>query len=479
MTRTNHLLLDSAQRGQLWEHVAQTIEHYLTQVDHCPVAPALDVETIRSFVSRFDFGEPLDPLAAIDRVVEGLWQYQVHTPHPRYFGLFNPAPTSMGIAADALVAAFNPQLAAWSHSPLAAEIERHLIHQFGVRFGYSPEAVDGTLTSGGAEANHTALLTALTSTFPEFARKGLRSLPAQPVFYVSAQSHHSFVKAARFCGLGTDAVRLIATDADFRMDADQLRQQIAEDRAAGLHPFMIVATAGTTSGGILDPVQVIADIAEAEKVWLHVDAAWGGLAVMVPELKPLLAGVERADSITFDAHKKLSVPMSAGMYLTRHREILSETCRISTDYMPRDAAGLDIVDPFVHSMQWSRRFIGLKLFLSLAVAGWEGYAAAIRHQVRMGDILRERLQVGGWQIVNHTPLPVVCFVDSTGINTMSYLDSIAAEVVKSGAAWISTTRLDNDTPVLRACITNYRTAEKDVEALVAALEQARQKVSNA
>src|SRR5262249_46635935 len=161
-----------------------------------------------------------------------------------------------------------------------------------------------------------------------------------------------------------------------------------------------VATAGTTSAGAIDPVGDLAEIASREGIWFHVDAAWGGAAALVPELRPALGGIEKADSITFDAHKWLSAPMGAGLYLTRHSNVLPRAFGVATDYMPRDAADLEVVDPFMHSMQWSRRFIGLKVFMALLVAGWEGYAEAIRRQVAMGDRLRERLQASGWGVVN-------------------------------------------------------------------------------
>jgi glutamate/tyrosine decarboxylase-like PLP-dependent enzyme len=143
--------------------------------------------------------------------------------------------------------------------------------------------------------------------------------------------------------------------------------------------------------------------------------------------------------------------------------------------MPREAAGLDVVDPYTHSMQWSRRAIGLKVFLSLAVAGWEGYATAIRHMVAMGALLREQLEAAAWQVVNKTPLPVCCFVDArhAGGRSEDYLHKIAMHVVASGKAWISTTRLAGSTPALRACITNYRTEAGDIAALIDALDEAR------
>jgi glutamate/tyrosine decarboxylase-like PLP-dependent enzyme len=471
-------LLNAREREEVWAYLSTVLEDYVSTVGMGRVAPPLDVEEIRSLLKPFTFEQPLQPREPLDFIVQGLWQHQVQTPHPRYFGLFNPAPTTMSIVADTLVAAFNPQLAAWSHSPLANEIERHLVRLLGQRFGYDPARADGTFASGGAEANHTALLTALVHAFPEFAQTGLRALAAQPVFYVTDQSHHSFIKAARFCGLGTEAVRVVPVTQKLQMDVDRLAAQVNQDRRAGFAPFMVVATAGTTNAGVIDPLEAVAQVATAAGLWFHVDAAWGGAAALVPELRPLLTGIAQADSITFDAHKWLSVPMGAGLYLTRHADILARTCGITTGYMPRDAAGLEVVDPYTHSLQWSRRFIGLKLFLSLAVAGWAGYETIIRHQVTMGDLLRQELEQAGWQVVNRTRLPVVCFVDrrSPAGTTAPYLEAIAREVVSSGQAWLSTTRLDQATPVLRACITNYRTAATDVVALVQALNEARPRI---
>jgi glutamate/tyrosine decarboxylase-like PLP-dependent enzyme len=240
---------------------------------------------------------------------------------------------------------------------------------------------------------------------------------------------------------------------------------------------MIVATAGTTGAGVVDPIPTIADVAFHENIWFHVDAAWGGAAALVPELKHVLEGIERSDSITFDAHKWLSVPMGAGLYLTRHRDVLDQTFCITTDYIPRGPSELEVVEPYAQSIQCSRRFIGLKLFLPLIVAGWDGYATVIRHQTTMGDLLRGKLEASDWEIVNDTRLPVVCFRDRQGPEggSVEFIEAVAREVVSSGEAWISTTRLYGDIPVVRACITSYLTEPEDLDSLMASLDSARQR----
>lgn len=475
MSHFSNLALDPAERLQLWQRLATEIERYLRQVPAARVAPDLDAGALRRELARFDFNTPLAASEALEIAVEGLWRHQVHVAHPRYFGLFNPASTTMGIVADALVAAFNPQIAAWSHSPYAAEVERHLIGAVASRFGYRAPDLDGVFCAGGAEANHTAVLCALTHMFPAYGAGGARALAAAPAIYVSALSHDSIRKAARLCGLGTDAVRALPPDASLRLRAATVREAIARDRAAGLRPMMLVATAGATATGVLDPIAELAELAAAEGLWLHTDAAWGGMAALVEELRPALDGVERSDSITFDAHKSLCVPMGAGMFFTRHPNVLEHTFRVSADYMPRDAANVeDIVDPFAHSMQWSRRFTGLKLFLSLAVAGWDGYAEVLRHQVAMGAWLRERAAASGWRVVNETPLPLACLVDAGGADAAT----VARAAVASGEAWVSSVHLPGGVTAIRACITSYRTQAADVEALVALLDRCREAVAS-
>ncbi len=465
-------------RQLLWKEVVDLIETYIETVDDLQVSPPLDPELLRASLEAYDFGQPMNPLEAVRFAAKSLTEYQVHTPHPRYYGLFNPAPTTMGIAADALVAAFNPQLAAWSHSPFAAEVERHLIRQFGKRFGYAEASTDGSFCTGGAEANHTALLTALSHTFPDFGQSGARGLSGQPTLYVTADSHDSVRKAARVSGIGAAAVRTVPVDSNYRMDLAMLSAMITADKSVGHLPFMIVGTAGTTGSGVADPLHELADIAWRESLWFHVDAAWGGAAVFAPSVKSYLTGIERADSITFDAHKWLSVPMAAGVFLTRHPQIMTDTFATANAYMPRDASGLDIVDPFSHTLQWSRRFIGLKVFLSLLVAGWDGYRVALEHQINIGNYLEKRLQESGWRIINETPLPVTCFVPEghVDLSDRATLDGIVQRVVRSGDAWISSTVLGGKDAAMRACITNYRSTEADIDALIETLDRAREAV---
>jgi glutamate/tyrosine decarboxylase-like PLP-dependent enzyme len=467
--------LDLSSRETLWRSVASAIEAYLRDLPGLPVSPSADPAVARALIEKVDFEKPLPPEDAVAIVLEGLRGHQVHNGHPRYFGLFNPATAAMSVAADALVAAFNPQLAAWTHAPFACEAEQLVIRTLGAKLGYPPGGVEGSFTSGGAEANHTALVAALVNRFPSFSEEGARSLAGTPVVYVSSESHHSFLKAARLTGLGTRAVREVPTNGEFVMDPEALRAAVRQDRAEGRIPFFVAATLGTTAAGLIDPIPEIAAVGRDENLWVHADAAWGGAVALVPELRGLLEGIELADSITLDAHKWLSVPMAAGMFFTRHRALLEKTFSVAAGYMPRAGTGEPVVEPHRSSMQWTRRFIGLKLFLSLAVAGFGGYADTLRNMVRLGNGLRERLEAEGFRIVNKTPLPVVCFQDGRRDEGafFPYLKAMADGVVASGTAWVSMVALGSRVPAIRACITSFRTQDGDLEALVESLAEHR------
>lgn len=472
--------LDPELRRELWRSLFESIERYLSEVERLPVSPSTDPGGVRALLADVDFNEPRPPEQALALVLEGLRHHQVHNGHPRYFGLFNPATTTMSVAADALVAAFNPQLAAWTHAPFACEVEALLIRRLASKFGYSAEQAAGSFTSGGAEANHSALLAALVRSFPDFAEGGARALGGEPVLYVSSESHHSLVKAARLSGIGASAVHQVAVNEDFVMDAGALEAAVRKDRRAGRLPFLVVATLGTTGAGLLDPIEHIAEVGERESLWIHADAAWGGAAVFLPEMRTHLSGIERSDSITFDAHKWLGIPMGAGMFLTRHPELLERTFAVSTAYMPSAGEALDIVEPYRTSMQWTRRFIGLKLFLTLLVAGFEGYEETIRNMVSLGNRLRRRLEAEEFHLVNRTPLPVACFQDARQPegSPSAHLKRIADHVVETGYAWVSTTLLGGKLPAIRACISNFRTRAEDVDALVGALCEARSAVGS-
>jgi glutamate/tyrosine decarboxylase-like PLP-dependent enzyme len=450
--------------------LADEIARFYDDVPRLPATPTDSPETIRRhFVERYDFAAPLPLQEVLDDVSRCMRRWLTHVTHPRYFGYFNPSVTPESIIGDALTAAYNPQQAVWSHAPAAVEIERRVLEVLAAQLGYPPDSL-AHFTSGGAEANHTAALVALTHRYPTFAAEGAASIGARPRICVSDAAHDSFIKIAHATGIGRRAVRVVAVDDRFRMRPDALADAVAEDRRNGFDPAMIVGTAGTTAAGAVDPLPALADFCEREKIWLHVDTAWAGACVLSDKLRSIVAGIERADSITWDAHKSLAVPMGAGMFFCRHPRAVLDTFAVRTAYMPAGTAGT--LDPYASTMQWSRRCIGLKVFVSLAAHGLSGYARMFEHQTHIGDVLRDRLRAAGWTITNDTPLPVACFTHASLADRPADLDRVRDRVLASGVAWISMVRLSNGRPALRACITSYRTDERDIDMLVNALEGA-------
>jgi glutamate/tyrosine decarboxylase-like PLP-dependent enzyme len=435
-----------------------------SDIEHGPIVPNVTLEEIRNHLSRYDFANPV-PFEELGADVEQMMRkWHVQVTHPRYFGLFNPSVTFPAIVADMLVAMYNPQLATWRTSPAANEIERHTLAWLAAKFGF-PSGAAANFTSGGAESNLSAAIVALTRAFPEYGNHGLRKLHAQPTIYLTAEAHHSFSKIAHMTGLGRDAIRIVATDCHLRMSLKDLATRVAEDRENGFAPFMVVGTAGTTGTGVIDPLLDLLRFCRSEDLWFHVDAAWGGAAIVSPRFRDHLAGIEGADSISCDAHKWFSVPMGAGMFFCRHADAVREAFRADSYFMPAKTDGA-VDDLYVTSIQWSRRFIGLKLFLSLAELGEAAYAEMIEHQARMGDLLRELLQRSGWSIVNTTPLPLVCFT-RPGLDTKKFLAALHERQI----AWMSEARLGDGAPVLRACITSFRVTEAHIQWVVREMDR--------
>jgi aromatic-L-amino-acid/L-tryptophan decarboxylase len=270
--------------------------------------------------------------------------------------------------------------------------------------------------------------------------------------------------------LGRAAVRTVACTADGRMDADALRAGIAADRAAGARPFLAVATAGTTAFGALDPLESLAAVCAQEKLWLHVDAAWGGAWALVPRVRRHFAGLERADSLTWDAHKALQVPMGAGMFFARNAAPVREAFGVSTGYMPVNTPGA--LDPHQNTMQWSRRAIGMKVLASLATAGLPGTIAMLERMAELGDRLRALLRADGWTIAHESPLPIACFSRPELGTAEAPVRAAAAAVVARGRCFVAPARMPDGSWRLRVCITSFLAEPSDLELLIAELRAA-------
>ena len=457
------LFPDAASRERVGRWLTEALEAALQRVQAGPVTPTIDAAEFRAELEAFAFDSPRPLQDALRWAIERMEHGIVQMANPRYFGLFNPGANFPAQCADHIVALFNPQLASSASSPVPVALESHLIRAIAARAGFGAEAT-GHFATGGSEANYTALLCALTSANADFSRDGVRAFGAPVVFYTSRDCHIAWLKIAHQAGVGRAALRLIDTDGNGRMDVNALTRAIAADRAAGAVPVMLVATAGTTGGGMIDPLHACADIAQRERIWFHVDAAWGGAALASEKLRGLLSGIERSDSLIIDAHKWLATTMGCAIFITRHGHLLSEAFHASTSFMPSSLANLD---PYLNSVQWSRRFLGLRLFLALAAAGWGGLGSHVERGVEVVHQIKARLVASGWTVANDSGLAVL---DAIPPPALGDVRTLVRRVVASGRAWVAPTLFEGR-DVVRICATNGQTSEKDIDALIAALNE--------
>ncbi|MDO1450007.1 aminotransferase class V-fold PLP-dependent enzyme [Rhodocytophaga aerolata] len=453
--------------------ILQSLMQEVTAIVSGNVAPHVGIPVtaaaVRQHLSQYTFKEPVPLEVVLEDVVQMMRTWNLQMTHPRYLGLFNPATTLASVVAETLVALYNPQLAAWSHAPAANEIERHTLHYVGTTLGFPAAQLAASFTSGGSEANLTAMLAAMASHFPHYLEKGLMQLGTQPVFYVSEYAHNSFDKICKNIGIGANAMRVIPADDQLKMDVSALQAQIAKDLANQCTPFMVVGTAGTTAAGIIDPLPELAELCKKQHIWFHVDAAWAGAIVFSEKLKPLLKGIELADSVTMDAHKWFSVSFGAGMFFCRHKAVISHMFSVRADYMPKSEQ--DISDPYTSTLQWTRRFMGLKLFMTLAESGESAFSRLLENQTSLGDYFRRQLLERGWKISNSTPLPVVCFTHRAIESREVSITGMLHQIYQEANLWISAVSTSQTQKVFRACITNYHTTEKDIDFVVRELEK--------
>jgi glutamate/tyrosine decarboxylase-like PLP-dependent enzyme len=459
------LFPDRKTRERVEDRLTRALADAEERVLRGPVMPDIDMAAFRRELAAFDFAQPRSLEELIDWAIGRLEHGTVHMTHPRYLGLFNPAPSFPSQCADRISGAFNPQLASSGSSPAPVAIEQHVIRAFAERAGLPAESA-GHFTTSGSEANYTALICALTRANPRFADEGVRAFPGPVAMYTSRECQPAWHKIAHQAGVGRSSLRLIATDGTGRMDVAALAEAVREDRRRGIVPVLISATAGTTGAGMVDPLKACASVAREHNIWYHIDAAWGGAALCSERLRGELAGIELADSVTIDAHKWLATTMGCGMFIVREPAILSEAFRVGAEFMPSSAMS---IDPYLNTVQWSRRFMGLRLFLSLAAAGWQGYGAHIERAVDVIRKIKERLSARDWAAVNDSPLAVLCVLPPAGSRPIREL---VRGVLAKGRAWVAVATLEGR-EVLRICATHGETSLEDIEELVAALDAAR------
>ena len=469
---------DRDTRRRLGYKLVDAINDYFSSLPARSVQLPLDQRTFGELQDHMpELGE--DATRVLEEACAELVNKGFHVPSANYFGLMNPTPTYMAVLAEALVAALNPQLATLARSQLASKIEHETVRWIGERVGWD-RPFDGTFTTGGNEANFSAIALALVARFPTAIEDGVASIGAQPVLYASSEAHHSLDKSAGLLGLGRKALRRIPVTQSLQLDVGRLEEAIASDLSAGRKPFCVVATAGTTNSGAIDDIVALAEVCRRHDLWLHVDGAYGAAAIFSDKHRDLVRGIELADSLAFDPHKWLAMPFAAGVILTSRPDTLEPAFAVSTPYMPRDSSAR-LVDNFKVSAQWSRRMNSLKLWLTLRVHGRLDYEELIDRQLQLARSFAAWAQASeDFELAAPQVLPIVNFrVRANGRNEPEVQAANAAvvdQVTHDGKRWISLTHAGGRS-VIRMMVISYLTSERHLQELQLALAQAAETLS--
>ncbi len=443
--------------------LAEQVESAYSSFNDGSVVPAWSFTETKRTIADIDFKKPVALEAALSEAANLMENGDLRSASARCFGYFNPTAAWPAVVGDVLASVRNPQICVTSHASASVTMERRIADMVCAKLSMP----DGTahFTSGGSEANETAMLAALCRASSDYIEHGVRAFDNAPSLYVSADSHLAWIKIAKATGLGAKAVRLVPTSGDGRMDANALADIITKDKKDGFQPIMIAATCGTTGAGMIDPLVACYKVAAREDIHFHVDAAWAGALIFDKNRLGLLAGIEQADSVTIDAHKWLSVPMGAGIIALRDPSYAANVFSVKTSYMPEG----DGQDFYITTNQWSRRFLGLRLWMMLRVVGEVGYRQMFDQHFALADYVRQQLPKHGWQIRNTSTLPVIVFDDKR-----HNIDSqkIADTVEQRGKVWLGRVAFEGRS-VLRICTTSFLSTEDDVDLLVSELDVAR------
>ena len=393
-------------------------------------------------------------------------EFSRHSAHPRFFGYVSSPGTAVNAIGSLVASALNINVTGWRSAPVGTEIERLAIRWLQEMIGY-PRDAGGLFVSGGSMANFAGLAAARSAKAPDAVRRGV---PAGMRLYVSEEGHFSVRKAAAMLGIGTDNVRSVRTNARQQMDLEELARLVREDRAAGLAPFCVVASAGTVATGAVDPIAEIAKFARAENLWLHVDGAYGGFAALAPGARHLFEAIAEADSVALDPHKWLYLPVGAGCVL--YRDPAAARAAFSADAEYTRVMGLHDDEAFVfwdYGPELSRPFRALDLWLLVKSVGARALGEAIQENIACAKYFEELIRAtGDFEMLAPVELSIFCFRYRPRGFTGD-LDALNERVMlalqRAGSSYLSNARIDGKF-ALRGCVLNYRTTRRDMELLL-------------
>jgi aromatic-L-amino-acid decarboxylase len=446
-----------APREEALEHAAKLVAEAWRSFDRArPEEPPLD-ERIKSLLKSALPEEPVSAHEALDDAARALDE-SIAQPRPRYFAFIGSSGLEIGALADLLAATYDMNLAVDARA--ATMLEQQAVRWVGDFVGYP--AAKGAFTSGGTISNVTALAAARERALPKSRATGLGGL--QIAIYASSEVHYSITRAVELLGIGSDHLRDIPIDQEHRMRPDLLAETLDRDIAAGVTPVAVVATAGTTLTGSVDPIAAIADVCEERGIWLHVDGAYGLPAAAVDPDR--FAGVERAHSVSVDAHKWLYVPKACSVVLVREERSLSEAFAHQEGYLPHQRHELHAVDI---TLEYSRPLRALKIWLAFRAHGAAQFRGAIRRNLAEASLLhREAEARSDFETFDAAPhlsiVPIRHIAD--GVEDLDAHNEALADAIQADGRVYLASALIQDRVWLRPCFVNYRTTEEDVLAVL-------------
>ena len=437
--------------------IDELIQH-LTELPDKPVTRRASRAELEALLREPPPENGADPAAVLATVRDAVMGNIMHLDHPRFFAFVPGAGNFVSVMGDTLAAGFNVFAGTWLESSGPAQLEMLTIDWLREICGL-PEGAGGLFVSGGSMANLTALAVARERLGPNEWHRA--------VLYCSDQTHSSVDRAARTLGIVGERLRRLPSDASYRLRRDDLRDAVRADRAAGLRPLAVIANAGTTNTGAVDPLPELADICHSEDLWLHVDGAYGAAAVLSPRGRNLLRGMDRADSLVLDPHKWLFQPYDLGCVLVRDAAGLEDAFAIMPEYLRDISAAAGEINYCDIGLELTRRFRALKLWMSIKVFGLAEFRAAIERGMQLAETAEALLREAGcWEIVTPAQLAVVTFrhghsPGDTAADSEFHRRLFEA-VVADGYSLVTSTELDSR-PVLRLCTINPRTTEADLD----------------
>jgi glutamate/tyrosine decarboxylase-like PLP-dependent enzyme len=458
--------------------VVDMISDYLTTLPSRPVFQPCPPELIDSFADPSPPQQGEDADALLDEFASRVAQFPFGNGHPRFFGWVNSPPAIIGVFAEALAAAMNPSCAGGNHA--AIYVERQVLQWFKTLIGFPEEGSMGLLVSGGSMASLTGLAVARHVKLPGVRTEGMQNLRRRAVAYMSAEGHTCIRKALELLGFGSENIRAIPVDSSLKMQVSELEGTIRRDLESGDIPVVVAANAGTASTGAIDPLEEIRDLCRRNGVWFHIDAAYGGPAVLTARYKRELSALKDADSLALDPHKWLYVPVEAGLSLVRDGAAMRDAFSLVPPYIRTDGQSAGVLGlPWFseYGFQQTRGFRALKVWMALKFHGVDGYTASIERDLVLSDQLAKRVRESDdLQLVAEPSLSIVCFRyapppvrdDEDKLNQLN--KRLLEAVQLSGAAFLSSTTV-RGAFCLRACVINHRSTEQDIDALVTQIEQ--------